>query len=64
MKLMLSFYRRYPLRTLLTLLAMSVAGLAEGVGLSALLPLLNIAIESEANAATNINVTNFTRWHT
>ena len=28
MKLMLSFYRRYPLRTLLTLLAMSVAGLA------------------------------------
>jgi ATP-binding cassette subfamily C protein len=52
MKLMLSFYRRYPLRTLLTLLAMSVAGLAEGVGLSALLPLLNIAIESEANAAS------------
>jgi ATP-binding cassette subfamily C protein len=44
MRLMLSFYRAYPLRTLLTLLAMSIAGLAEGVGLSALLPLLNIAI--------------------
>lgn len=51
MKLMLSFYRAYPLRTLLTLLAMSVAGLAEGVGLSALLPLLNIAIETDAGAS-------------
>lgn len=51
MKLMLSFYRAYPLRTLLTLLAMSVAGLAEGVGLSALLPLLNIAMETDAGAA-------------
>ena len=52
MRLMLSFYRAYPLRTLLTLLAMSIAGLAEGVGLSALLPLLNIAIETDAGTAS------------
>ena len=56
MRLMLSFYRAYPLRTLLTLLAMSVAGLAEGVGLSALLPLLNIAIESDAGVAAPLPV--------
>ena len=56
MKLMLSFYRAYPLRTLLTLLAMSVAGLAEGVGLSALLPLLNIAMETDQGAAAVLPV--------
>ncbi|MFM7784073.1 MAG: ABC transporter transmembrane domain-containing protein, partial [Gammaproteobacteria bacterium] len=53
MRLMLSFYRAYPLRTTLTLLAMSVAGLAEGIGLSALLPLLNIAIDND-NAAASV----------
>ncbi len=57
MRLMLSFYRSYPLRTLLTLLAMSVAGLAEGIGLSALLPLLNIAIESEAGSSSPLPAT-------
>jgi ATP-binding cassette subfamily C protein len=47
MSLMLSFYRAYPVPTTLTLLALSIAGLAEGIGLSALLPLLNIAIASD-----------------
>ena len=50
MSLMLSFYRAYPLPTLLALLALLVAGLAEGIGLSVLLPLLNIAISTEAGA--------------
>ncbi|MBP6227200.1 MAG: hypothetical protein KA472_04690, partial [Pseudomonadales bacterium] len=48
MSLMLSFYRAYPLPTLLALLALLVAGLAEGIGLSVLLPLLNIAIATES----------------
>jgi len=51
MRLMLSFYRAYPWQTFFTLLALSVAGLAEGVGLSVLLPLLNIAMEGQGQAA-------------
>lgn len=51
MRLMLSFYRAYPWQTFLTLLALSVAGLAEGVGLSVLLPLLNMAMEGQGQAA-------------
>jgi ATP-binding cassette subfamily C protein len=52
MRLMTSFYRAYPVQTLLTLVAMSVGGLAEGVGLSAMLPLLNIAIAQDAGGAS------------
>jgi len=48
---MLSFYRAYPWQTFFTLLALSVAGLAEGVGLSVLLPLLNMAMEGQGQAA-------------
>lgn len=44
MRLMLSFFRAYRLHTLLMLAALLLSGLAEGVGLSALLPLLNIAV--------------------
>jgi len=44
MRLMFSFFSAYPLLTLLMLLALLLSGLAEGVGLSALLPLLNIAL--------------------
>ena len=51
MRLMLSFYRAYPWQTFFTLLALSVAGLAEGVGLSVLLPLLNMAMEGQGQAA-------------
>jgi len=46
MRLMLSFFRSYRGPTLLMLLALLLSGLAEGVGLSALLPLLNIALGS------------------
>jgi len=48
MRLMLSFFRAYPWQTALMLVALLLSGVAEGVGLSALLPLLNIALGSEA----------------
>jgi ATP-binding cassette subfamily C protein len=48
MGLMLAFFRAYPSRTTLMLLALLLSGLAEGIGLSALLPMLNIALGSEA----------------
>jgi ATP-binding cassette subfamily C protein len=44
MRLMASFFRAYPGRTALMLLALLLSGVAEGVGLSALLPLLNVAL--------------------
>ena len=48
MGLMLNFFRAYPSQTVLMLAALLLSGLAEGVGLSALLPLINIALGSEA----------------
>ncbi len=51
MRLMLSFFQAYRLHTLLMLVALLLSGFAEGVGLSALLPLLNIAVGGEASAA-------------
>ena len=44
MGLMLNFFRAYPWQTVIMLAALLVSGIAEGVGLSALLPLLNIAL--------------------
>jgi len=51
MRLMFSFFRTYRLHTLLMLLALLLSGIAEGVGLSALLPVLNIALGSRGDAA-------------
>jgi ATP-binding cassette subfamily C protein len=51
MHLMLTFFRAYPWQTLVMLVALLLAGVAEGIGLSALLPLLNIAIKSDARQA-------------
>ena len=51
MGLMLNFFRAYPSQTVLMLLALLLSGIAEGVGLSALLPMLNIALGSDAMAA-------------
>lgn len=48
MRLMFSFFRAYPWQTALMLAALLLSGIAEGVGLSALLPLLNIALGPEA----------------
>ena len=51
MRLMASFFRAYRGPTLLMLAALILSGLAEGVGLSALVPLLNIALGPEAGGA-------------
>ena len=48
MALMLAFFRAYPWQTALLLSALLLSAVAEGIGLSALLPLLNIALGSEA----------------
>jgi len=50
MRLMLSFFRAHRWQTALMLVALLLSGAAEGVGLSALLPLLNIALGPEATS--------------
>ncbi len=50
MRLMASFFRAYRVPTILMLLALLLSGVAEGIGLSALLPLLNIALGPDAAA--------------
>jgi len=50
MGLMLDFFRAYRGRSLLMMLALVMSGVAEGIGLSALLPLLNIALGAEASS--------------
>jgi len=45
---MLTFFRAYPWQSVVMLVALLMAGVAEGIGLSALLPLLNIAIKNDA----------------
>ena len=48
MRLMLTFFRAYPWQSALMMVALLSAGIAESIGLSALLPLLNVAIKSNA----------------
>ena len=50
MRLMLSFFRAHRWQTALMLVALLLSGAAEGIGLSALLPLLNIALGPEATS--------------
>lgn len=50
MRLMLSFFSAYRWQTVLMLVALILSGAAEGIGLSALLPLLNIALGPEATS--------------
>ena len=47
---MIFFARAYPLQSVIMLLALLLAGAAEGVGLSALLPLISIAIGKQTGA--------------
>ncbi len=51
MALMFSFFRAYRWQTTIMLVALLLSGVAEGVGLSALLPLLNIALGADAGRA-------------
>ena len=48
MRLMLTFFRAYPGQTLIMMIALLLAGIAEGIGLSAFLPFLSIAIRNDA----------------
>ena len=52
MKLLIIFARSYPLRSAITLVALLFAGVAEGFGITALLPLLNIVLGQQAGAGT------------
>ncbi|MEQ8860267.1 MAG: ABC transporter ATP-binding protein [Pseudomonadales bacterium] len=51
MPLIAEFIRRYPWQTVLLSLAVLLAGVADGVGLSAMLPALGLAFDSGAAAA-------------
>ena len=48
MRLIITFFKHYPSQSIVTLIAMLFAGLAEGFGLSMLLPLLSLALNSSA----------------
>jgi ATP-binding cassette subfamily C protein len=50
MRLLISLTRAYPSQSIIMLLALLLAGAAEGVGLSVLLPLVSIAIGSQPEA--------------
>jgi ATP-binding cassette subfamily C protein len=50
MSLLISLARKYPWQSVIMLLALLLAGVAEGIGLSALLPLISIAIGKQTGA--------------
>ena len=50
MKIFLLLIRKYPKRSIVMIVAMLFAGIAEGFGLSAMLPLLSTALRHEAEA--------------
>ena len=53
MKLLLLIVRTYPRRTLLTLVCLVLAGLAEGIGISSLLPVIRITARDQMGGATS-----------
>lgn len=53
MKLLLLIVRRHPQRTLLTLACLVLAGLAEGIGITSLLPVVRLAARDTAQAAAS-----------
>ncbi len=57
MRLLINFVRAYPLASAIMLSALVLAGIAEGVGFSALLPLLAIAVGGGADASTTADPT-------
>jgi len=61
MQLMITFIRAYPWQTLLMLAAMLLAGVAEGTSLSALLPLLNIAVRGDGASAAPAELNGYER---
>ena len=53
LSLFFHFLAEYPLRSVLTILAIMSAALAEGVGVASLLPLINLMLESEGTKSTS-----------
>jgi ATP-binding cassette subfamily C protein len=53
MRLFFTLARKYPLQTLLTLVAILFAGISEGFGISALLPLINTVFNQKLQAGAN-----------
>jgi ATP-binding cassette subfamily C protein len=58
MRLLTSLTRQYPKQSVIMLLALLLAGVAEGFGLTALLPLVSIAIGSQTGAQDGIAASN------
>ncbi len=56
MRLLISLSRAYPLQSAIMLMALLLAGVAEGVGLSALLPLISVAMGSQPGAEPGASV--------
>ncbi|MFC0667557.1 ABC transporter ATP-binding protein [Azotobacter chroococcum] len=56
MRILLAFGRTYPARTALMLISLFLAGLAEGVGLTTLLPLLSVALGDETHSEFSLEV--------
>ncbi len=52
MRLITTFFKRYPTQSIIALLAMLFAGLIEGFGLSMLLPLLSLALNNQQSPDT------------
>jgi ATP-binding cassette subfamily C protein len=51
MRLIQRFIARHPWQTLLLIVLLILAGAADGIGISALLPLLNLTMSSQADVA-------------
>lgn len=56
MRLLITLIRRYPVQSTFTLVALLFAGIAEGFGMSMLLPLLGIAIDTPSGSAVSSHV--------
>jgi ATP-binding cassette subfamily C protein len=52
MRLIITFFKAYPSQSIITLIAMLLAGIAEGFGLSMLLPLLGVVINTTSGAGS------------
>lgn len=59
MKLIREFVKRYPGQSVILVAALLLAGVADGIGLSALLPLLNITLESSAGGEADSALSRF-----
>ena len=52
MRLLITLLRTYPKRTIVMVVALLLAGILEGIGLTMLLPLLGIAVETQSGSGT------------